>query len=71
MQPESIPVSINGEPKLITANQTVAGLLNTLNLPADRIAVEMDKVLVRKRDWTIVTVAPGARIEIVEFVGGG
>lgn len=71
MQPDLIPIRVNGETKQVPPNQSVAALVQILDLPADRIAIEMDKTLVRKRDWANVTVVPEAQIEIVEFVGGG
>lgn len=71
MQLELIPIRVNGETKQVPANRSVAALLQTLNLPVDRIAVELDKALVRKHDWASVIVAAGAQIEVVEFVGGG
>jgi thiamine biosynthesis protein ThiS len=42
-----------------------------LNVPLDRVAIELNKAIVRKRDWENTPVAPGSHIEIVEFVGGG
>lgn len=66
-----ISIWVNGEPRDVPARRSVADLLNYLSLPAERIAVEMDRSLVRKRDWGQTPVESGARIEIVEFVGGG
>ena len=66
-----IRVQVNGEMKEVPPNESVAGLLAFLDLPGDRLAVEIDRALVRKRDWPKVLVQQGARIEIVEFVGGG
>jgi sulfur carrier protein len=71
MTGESIRVFVNGEPHQMPPPQTVATLLAALKLPADRIAVELDKTIVRKRDWETTRVAEGAQVEIVEFVGGG
>ncbi len=71
MQPDVISIFVNGELREVPANQSVAGLLQLLELPAERIAVEMNRALVRKRDWQNVTVPSGAQLEIVEFVGGG
>ena len=66
-----IDVTINGEPRTVGANQSVAELLASLDLPADRIALELDKNIVRRRDWERIIVPEGAHLEIVEFVGGG
>jgi thiamine biosynthesis protein ThiS len=71
MPGESIRVYINGEIHHLAARQSVAGLLATLKIPAERVAVELDKSLVRKREWETTLVGEDAQIEIVEFVGGG
>ena len=51
--------------------QSVASLLELLRLPSERVAVEVNKTIVRKRDWQNTAICNGSRIEIVEFVGGG
>ena len=66
-----ITVLVNGEAKQVPPNQTVSALLTWLNLPSERIAIELNKQIVRKRDWTQAAVSDHAHIEIVEFVGGG
>ncbi len=71
VEAQLISVHVNGEPREVPANRSVAELLGFLNIREDRVAVELDKALVRKRDWPGITVPAGARIEIVEFVGGG
>ena len=68
---ESIAVTVNGETRQVRSGESVAALLRTLNIAPDRIAVELNKNIVRKRDWEQTQVPEGARIEIVEFVGGG
>jgi len=71
MAAESIRVYINGEPHQLPQQQTVAVLLSTLSIPAERVAIELNKSIVRKREWETALVGEGAQIEIVEFVGGG
>ncbi len=71
MQSQLISITVNGELKEVQSNQSVAALLESLNVGSDRVAVELNKSIVRKRDWRDTTVTAGARIEIVEFVGGG
>jgi thiamine biosynthesis protein ThiS len=71
MPVESIRIFINGEPHHMPAAQTVAVLLGSLNLPVERVAIELNKTIVRKREWETTLVAEGAHVEIVEFVGGG
>jgi len=49
----------------------VAELLAWLGIAADRVAVELNKAIVRRRDWQQALVPGGSQLEIVEFVGGG
>jgi len=71
MPAECIHIYINGQPREVAASQTVASLLAELNIPAERVAIELNRSIVRKREWHSVLVGEGAQIEIVEFVGGG
>lgn len=66
-----IEVTVNGEPKRVPSGESVAALLDSLDIASDRVAVELNKSIVRKRDWQQTTVPNGSAIEIVEFVGGG
>lgn len=67
----TIEILINGERREVPSESCVASLLDWLKIPQDRVAVELNKSIVRKRDWAQALVLRGARIEIVEFVGGG
>ncbi len=62
---------VNGERRVVPAGQTLFNLLEWLGIVPDRVAVELDKSIVRKRDWPETMVSENAQIEIVEFVGGG
>ena len=71
MQPEPMEVVINGVRKSVPSGLTVTALLQILDVPLDRVAVELNKSIVRKRNWEQTNVPGGAQIEIVQFVGGG
>jgi sulfur carrier protein len=71
MQPQYIGITINGEPKQVPGDQSVYELLQHLQIQADRVAVELNKSIVRKRDWEQTAITEGSYLEIVEFVGGG
>jgi sulfur carrier protein len=71
MQSPLTSVLLNGEHKQVPPNQSVADLLDWLQLSPDRVAVDLNKVIVRRRDWSQTIITDGAEIEIVEFVGGG
>jgi thiamine biosynthesis protein ThiS len=67
---ETIDIVLNGRPRAV-ARGSIAALLRELGVPVERVAVEMDRLIVRREDWDSTAVAPGAAIEIVHFVGGG
>lgn len=71
MQAQLIEIVVNGERKSVPANQSVSDLLNAFKIPLDRVAVELNKCIVRKRNWEQTFVPEGSQIEIVQFVGGG
>ena len=64
-------IVVNGEPHTTGENQTILGLLESLSLDPARVAVELDFQIVKSDQWAATRLAPGARIEIVQFVGGG
>ena len=66
-----ISITVNGETRQAREGGTVLALLSHLGVRGDRVAVEMDRHIIYKRDWNTTQVAPDAQIEIVEFVGGG
>jgi sulfur carrier protein len=66
-----IEVVLNGERREVPPDQSVSTLLAWLQIPSDRVAVELNKKLVRKRDWDQTVVPHASQLEIVEFVGGG
>ena len=64
-------VFINGETKEIGAEVNLIELLDQFSLPKERVAVELNKEVVRKKDWATIRVKDADKIEIVHFVGGG
>ena len=64
-------VYVNGEVKELSGPLSLAELITQLDLPAARIAVELNRAVVRRGDWGMTTLQDDDRIEIVHFVGGG
>jgi len=63
-------VFVNGELTEVSAS-TLAGLVAELDLPVARIAIELNREVVRRSDWGSTMLKDEDRIEIVHFVGGG
>ena len=64
-------VFVNGEEKDFSAAMSLAELVTQLDLPAARIAIELNREVVRRSDWGSTMLKDEDRIEIVHFVGGG
>lgn len=64
-------IFINGETKEISGEINVSGLLEHFSLPSERIAIELNREVVRKKDWGNIKVSDGDKLEIIHFVGGG
>ena len=63
-------VFVNGEPREVNET-TLAGLVTELDLPVARIAIELNREVVRRNDWSGTMLHEDDRVEIVHFVGGG
>ncbi len=63
-------VFVNGELREVEIS-TLAELITELDLPVARIAVELNRDVVRRSDWGSTMLKDDDRIEIVHFVGGG
>ena len=68
---DQIQVAVNGEIRSIPNGQTIRQLLELLELDPARVAVELDRRIVKQPDWEATIIVVGAHLEIVQFVGGG
>ena len=64
-------IYLNGEERRVQQGSTISSLLAELKLAEDQVAVEMDRLIVRRPDWRSTEIDSGAAIEVVHFVGGG
>jgi thiamine biosynthesis protein ThiS len=68
---KGVLVEINGEKQDIGAGETITGLLRSLEIEPERVAVELDRKIVKRAEWDETMLRDGAQLEIVQFVGGG
>jgi sulfur carrier protein len=64
-------IVLNGEETTLPRPMTVQELLAHLDIDPRLVAVECDRVVVRRAKYGETNIADGAEIEIVAFVGGG
>lgn len=64
-------ITINGEIKELEGEVNLDRLVELFSLPSKRIAVELNREVVRRKDWEDTLITDSDRIEIVHLVGGG
>jgi thiamine biosynthesis protein ThiS len=69
--PPVIKIHVNGEIKEVPAMVSISQLISHLNLAPERLAIELNREVVRRTTWETTLLKDGDRIEIVHFVGGG
>jgi len=67
----NIDVVINGQARVVNQGTTVAGLIGELGLAGKPVAVERNREVVPRAQHASTVLAPGDRLEVVTFVGGG
>lgn len=64
-------ITVNGESRQVAAGTTIGALLDLLEIPRDRVAVELNRDIIPKAQHPTHTLHDGDCLEIVHFVGGG
>ncbi|QDU68245.1 sulfur carrier protein ThiS [Engelhardtia mirabilis] len=69
--PESVHITVNGEPWELALGSTVAELLERLGLRPEVVAVEINRELAPRSTRAERILAEGDVVELVTLVGGG
>jgi sulfur carrier protein len=64
-------VTVNGEGRSFPPGASLVDVVRALGLEPERVAVELNRAIVKRASWASTTLEDGAEIEIVQFVGGG
>ena len=64
-------ILVNDQPTDLPDGATVTDLLAQLALPGTRVAVEINRTLVRRADHAATSLKDGDLVEVVTLVGGG
>jgi thiamine biosynthesis protein ThiS len=62
---------INGEERTFEGPLTLQGLIEQLGMKSDRVAVELNREIAQRGQWTSMELKDEDQLEIVHFVGGG
>jgi len=64
-------VQVNGETRELPDELTLDALVRQLALAPERLAIELNREVVRRARWAETVVREDDQVEIVHFVGGG
>lgn len=68
---QTIEIVLNGERTTVPEGASILDVLQALKIDSARVAVELNRSIVRQPNWAATIVGAGAQMEIVQFVGGG
>jgi thiamine biosynthesis protein ThiS len=66
-----VKIQVNGQTREFSEGLTIDALVSTLGLEPTRVAIEVNRNVVRRNDWQATVLQDEDRVEIVHFVGGG
>ncbi|MBI4653748.1 MAG: sulfur carrier protein ThiS [Nitrospirae bacterium] len=64
-------IKLNGTPSEVQEDTTLSGLLDSLKIKPQGVAVEVNLNIIKKCDYPAYKLKDGDTVEIVNFVGGG
>ena len=66
-----IKIIVNGKQMTINLNFSVKNLIDKLKMPITKIAVELNREIINKKNINKIILKNGDKVEIVHFIGGG
>ena len=66
-----VNIQLNGETFNASGPLSVSRLLVQLGIDSRRVAVEHNRIVVKKSAYTSTLISDGDEVEVVNFVGGG
>ena len=68
---KKIKIRLNGKIKSINDDYKIQTLLEELNIPLKKVAIELNQEILDKKNLNKVKLKKSDKIEIVHFIGGG
>ncbi len=64
-------ICLNGEDKEFTSGVTLQQLLDELQVPAGRVACEVNLKIIKRALYGATSLSEGDAVEIIQAIGGG
>ena len=68
---KKIKIELNGKVKVVDENFKLQNLLNNLKIPIKKVAIELNREIIDKKNLNKVKLKKNDKVEIVHFIGGG
>ncbi len=66
-----IKIIVNGKKYSIYQNMKISNLIEKLDIPLNKVAIELNEKIIDKKKLKTITLHNKDSIEIVHFIGGG
>ena len=66
-----IKITLNGKSRTLVSKITVKNLIDKLNFPLNKIAIEINEEIINKKSIKKIFLKNDDKVEIVHFIGGG
>ncbi len=64
-------ITLNGKPESVEEGSTISALLQSKGVNPARVAVELNRRILRREEYATIQLSAGDALEVVTFVGGG
>ena len=64
-------IVLNGKKFSINEKDTINILLKKIDIKSSKVAIEVNKVVIPKQEYSFIKIANKDVVEIVTFIGGG
>jgi sulfur carrier protein len=66
-----IQITLNGKPETLESGTVLSQLLEAKGVQTPRVAVELNRRILRREEFPTTEIKEGDRLEVVTLVGGG
>ncbi|WP_435087600.1 sulfur carrier protein ThiS [Candidatus Pelagibacter bacterium nBUS_29] len=68
---KKIEIKVNGKLRSISDNFKILDLVKDLKIPLKKVAIELNREIIDKKNISKISIKKNDKIEIVHFIGGG
>ena len=66
-----IKIMVNGKQMTVNLKFSIKNLIDKLKMPVNKVAIELNREIINKKNINKIILNSGDKVEIVHFIGGG